>query len=660
MKIQNLPQIYTTRKPVKQVNNPALEQHSQTSSPSHVSKVRFNRPYLGFKGEKFIIYTGANSLRIFPKIKTEFGEEPVLFWGVGNDDKKIPSYIAKKLGLDKNYSAPWADNQGLLSSEKGASIGNFDDVHYAIYYKDTGKWDNNYDKGYLVNAKSIFDKAICCDKKEVNHSLINVLSKGTAQGKLIVENSLENAIKAANANKTKPLIAMVDCDENNARLVFTAPSNIKAIIFNKQNINTLGHAASNLRSTGKIAAVVFDDKKIKDLKKYQGKNIELKAITNRLEIKEIDEITAKEIKQKKVVIPKVQIKGNDKPLLSSEYEPHLVGQKAYNLKRLEEAKIPDIIIPKSFAVPPGFYQAVLNDPRNSQAKTDIEKQKDALKKDTEGIKKPILLYKLRDIINSEPFKDDIDAEKLNFYPEHKKQIKNCLNEQFKGLNDKKLIVRSAFNGEDVKGYSAAGLYDSDVSDFDIDEVSLKISQVWESKWNDGAYNSRTEHQIPHDDVQPTVIVQKYIPADYTFTIYTKDPRKEGRESKDNIFIVMQNKEAIDPYIITYDKKDGAISVDSKMRFGRKLALDENLNILEKESGKNPDPINEDKKLWMPLLKKVGKAAMRIEKEFGGVKNIDGIKKEFAVPQDIEGGIVLGKNDDEDPKIYVWQTRDLEL
>jgi len=196
------------------------------------------------------------------------------------------------------------------------------------------------------------------------------------------------------------------------------------------------------------------------------------------------------------------------------------------------------------------------------------------------------------------------------------------------------MVRSSYNGEDVKDYSAAGLYSSYES-MNNDYLNEIIKLVWESKWNPMAYYSRLEHGIDHEKIRPTVIVQDYVDADYTFTLYTKDPEKD-----DSLLIEMNTKKSIDPYIIRYNRKDDTVNVESIARYGRKIKLDENQKIIHADPIN--DPVKKDEKEWMPLLKKICHAALEVEQE-------------FKAPQDIEGGI---KFEDGKPQIYFWQTRDI--
>ena len=99
---------------------------------------------------------------------------------------------------------------------------------------------------------------------------------------------------------------------------------------------------------------------------------------------------------------------------------------------------------------------------------------------------------------------------------------NCFKDEILSeFNDTEyVIVRSAFNGEDIDNYSAAGLYESFIST--KDEILLTIEDVINSKNSERAKISRKFHQIPDEAIQPSVIVQEHINADYVFTVYTKD------------------------------------------------------------------------------------------------------------------------------------------
>lgn len=87
-----------------------------------------------------------------------------------------------------------------------------------------------------------------------------------------------------------------------------------------------------------------------------------------------------------------------------------------------------------------------------------------------------------------------------------------------GSNDY-IIVRSAFNGEDLPNYSAAGIYRSYVIPLEPDTLYDAITLVAESKWSNNAISSRQKHGILDEAILPTVILQNHITPDYKFTLY---------------------------------------------------------------------------------------------------------------------------------------------
>ena len=112
----------------------------------------------------------------------------------------------------------------------------------------------------------------------------------------------------------------------------------------------------------------------------------------------------------------------DKILSLDECEKDTVGNKAYNLKRMKdlikEGKLQDVIIPNAFVLPYGYLEKVEN------------------------------------IIAENPDNKLEDNEILDEIKDYASRV----------ITQRNVIVRSAFNGEDLEGYSAAGLYDSHPQD----------------------------------------------------------------------------------------------------------------------------------------------------------------------------------------------------
>lgn len=606
------------------------------------SRVNLFPSKIGFSGKFYEINTGETA---YPVLKIEenpeLGYEPVLFHSFRDKETQIPDYDAKDLKIDKNYKAKWIgfidemEKTGKYYQRHFMFAEGYDKIYYAIYYKDTGKWNDNNGKGYEINSFDLIRKVIEYDKKEHNQPLIRCIAKGTTKGKVVVNDFLSDFSK--NLPDTKePIIAIVKKFNNNDSKDAGGylPPNVKGIIFTRESSNVLSHNSSGIRRDVNASAMVYDNELIKNLTEMNGKFIELQVAKNKLNWKPIDkpEIDDLNIQRNKIEIP--EIITTDKLLKSSEYKPELVGAKAFNLRRMEEmkekGKLKDVIIPKSFAIPCGIFEKVL------AANPEITEKINNKIQDTSKASSPKELCNslsdLRDLYSKLDDKDDrINQELDNFR-------KEC------GLREDMLMVRSSFNGEDAKNYSAAGHYSSYLYDKNsIYRYQYKsfldiVKNVWTSKWNNKAYMSRINNNIDHDIIKPTVIIQDYIDSDYKFTIYTKDIDDDNK-----VLIEMHADDSIDPYIIKYDKTSKELEIESLARRNRKITVDENFKII------NADPINDPVKnnlnKWMPLLKKVCDSALEVENEFG-------------TPQDIEGGIKLGegKNIDES-QIYFWQTRD---
>ena len=199
------------------------------------------------------------------------------------------------------------------------------------------------------------------------------------------------------------------------------------------------------------------------------------------------------------------------------------------------------------------------------------------------------------------------------------------------ITQRDVMVRSAFNGEDLEGYSAAGLYDSHPQDTK-DLVLYDIYQVMNSKNKPIAVKSREKHNIPDDLIKPSVIIQDRIISDYSFTTYTEAPFDKNKMLIE-LFINKNRWCKPDPYQITYNKLTKELKIEKEHSQHEEYLFDENYKLIHKQSISLKN-INEIRN----TLKNLVKNALVLEKEFGK-------------PQDIEGGIKNGQ-------LYLWQTRNI--
>ncbi len=279
----------------------------------------------------------------------------------------------------------------------------------------------------------------------------------------------------------------------------------------------------------------------------------------------------------------------DKILSLEECEKDTVGNKAYNLKRMKnlvnEGKLQDVIIPNAFVLPYGYLEKVEN------------------------------------IITENQNNKWQDNEILDEIKDYASKV----------ITQRNVMVRSAFNGEDLEGYSAAGLYDS-YSQNTKALLLYDIYQVMNSKNKPLAVKSRERHNIPDDLIKPSVIIQDYIISDYSFTTYTEAPFDKNKMLIE-LFINKNRWCKPDPYQITYNKLTKELKIEKEHSQNEEYLFDENYKLIHKQST-SPKNINEIRNTLENLVKN----ALVLEKEFGK-------------PQDIEGGIKNGQ-------LYFWQTRNI--
>ena len=279
----------------------------------------------------------------------------------------------------------------------------------------------------------------------------------------------------------------------------------------------------------------------------------------------------------------------DKILSLEECEKDTVGNKAYNLKRMKnlvnEGKLQDVIIPNAFVLPYGYLEKVEN------------------------------------IITENSNNKWQDNEILDEIKDYASKV----------ITQRNVMVRSAFNGEDLEGYSAAGLYDSH-SQNTKDLLLYDIYQVMNSKNKPLAVKSRERHNIPDDLIKPSIIIQDHIISDYSFTTYTEAPFDKNKMLIE-LFINKNRWCKPDPYQITYNKLTKELKIEKEHSQHKEYLFDENYKLIHKQSTSLKN-INEIRN----TLKNLVKNALVLEKEFGK-------------PQDIEGGIKNGQ-------LYLWQTRNI--
>ncbi|MFG2310920.1 PEP/pyruvate-binding domain-containing protein [Streptomyces sp. NPDC048566] len=101
-------------------------------------------------------------------------------------------------------------------------------------------------------------------------------------------------------------------------------------------------------------------------------------------------------------------------------------------------------------------------------------------------------------------------------------------------DDRRLVVRSSSNAEDLPGFSAAGIYDSVTTVRGARQLLDAVVHVWASLVSPRSVRMRHEVGIPLDDTYMGVIIQEYTPADLGGVLVTCNPTR--REDFRNVYI----------------------------------------------------------------------------------------------------------------------------
>ncbi len=513
----------------------------------------------------------------------DLGNNPelIITKGSGYEDSRMVDFKdAKPLPMKKIENNCFAANAHPFMEE------------YKIFYKDTGLYDDNNGKNYDLSDETINKfaiNAIIASKIAHHHPLTSIISSGQTTGKLVVCDTISALPENFDTQTPTILLSKFSKDYN----PYTLPENVTGIILEQGSAGVLYHFNSELRNMLDAAAITYDKKEIEELEKLNNQFVSFSTQNKRITVKKIDKPDfVKRTKFCPIEVRNMQY--TDSLIESKDYELTTAGPKAYKLRIMEELADRGILdgvkIPRSFVITHGFIDKIFNSLQGTNRRY--------------------------------PSSD-------SFYIQ---EIKNKIRQL--GLDEKHLMFRSSFNGEDIENYGAAGLYKSYSGN--IDKIQYYVTDIARSKDSPKAVSSRKMYGISDEAVKPAVIVQDEISPDYAFTVYTKDPT----ESEDILTINMNTShtcETKDPYVIQYNKKDKTLKIQSFERGQEYFRFDEQGNIIA-------NFYSEDK-----LIKSWDKIKPVIEKI---IKNSLELENYFNAPQDIEGG--FAGND-----IYFWQTRNVK-
>ena len=428
------------------------------------------------------------------------------------------------------------------------------------------------------------------DRISSGKSTETAILKGTCEGIVITDKD--------NLPTDKPVIYVADKlseKDDSIYEISELPVNVKGIIVNDADFGSLAHISSLLKQYFETVSIIYDNEKYQNIKSFNGKMISVSNESGILNYSKIENFS--NVQDIKYEIPKIPILDETKEFLDfSELTRKNSGEKAYRLGVMQrlanEGTLTDITVPQGFVIPVGY------------------------------------INRIYEFINQTNNKDEIYNRTFD-----NPFIEEIYNKSKEIGIEENIILRSAFNAEDLSDYPSAGIYDSSLV-INNDEIIHDINSIIESKDSISAVKSRQRFGIPNDIVQPTIIVQEWIAPDYSFTLYTKD-------NDDKFVIELQDKNVryyfyADPARIVYDRKLNKINLEYAQNVKGEYLINNSGEVIEQHFDEDNIKSN-----WTKLL--IPLAII--------VKNALALEKYFGKPQDIEGGIKNGK-------VYFWQTRDI--
>ena len=296
------------------------------------------------------------------------------------------------------------------------------------------------------------------------------------------------------------------------------------------------------------------------------------------------------------------------------------GAKAANLGELKSAKIPNVIVPRGFAIPFSYYVKFLRDNGLDARIKNFASEYDFVHNPGYRRKK---LKKFREEIRLGKFDLELQKKILRKWKTY--------------LWGRGVFVRSSSNAEDMKGFSGAGLYETVPNVKDGDKIIEAVKTVWASLWNFEAYEARERNFIRHTETYMGILIQVGVNMSSSGVMITKDPF--DRENEGAVYIsakrglgikVVDGKRIAEQ--ILYSKRSNAVQILTRSEEDTLLTFDANGGVKEV-------PVKGTRKvLTDSRVRKLAEIGRRIKKVFGSKTD-----------QDIEWGYRAGR-------IYILQSR----
>ncbi|MBF0432537.1 MAG: hypothetical protein HQK83_14730 [Fibrobacteria bacterium] len=312
-------------------------------------------------------------------------------------------------------------------------------------------------------------------RKQIHTGDWQIISSGNGYGTIT---SARNLASVQLKKKLLPLILIIDKLSAEEEI----PTGIAGVI-TTQSIDILSHLAIRARNAGILVAICNNHDTFKELQALNGKPRSLITTPEgNVNISQEQEPVAQNTTQSaaQTIISKPAAVSTY-AIIEKDFTESRVGAKACNLKTLSQ-KLPDWLqTPHSVALPFGVFEKILALPENSE----IAKQHAKICKTIDNAGPDVKvkdLSKIKDIILKLKRPDTLFQS-----------LSDCLQKSGLPLPD------------------------------DQESAWTSIKQVWASKWNERAVQSRGNRGVPHSSLFMSVLIQEVVPAEYSFVLHTVNP-----------------------------------------------------------------------------------------------------------------------------------------
>jgi phosphoglucan,water dikinase len=462
-------------------------------------------------------------------------------------------------------------------------------------------------------------------RKRAALPLWDIIVPGKVSGRLLEAPGLDDLTGPFD----EPIVALVAKAEAHEDI----PAAVAGII-SAHEIPHLSHLAIRARQRNIVLVACEDGHRYAELKNALGRHIILDVSEEKVSVgfasgpaEERMRERAGEILGKPVQIPEVLLSSGAKVpslLFLGQVEPATGGSKAFTARRLEEIskmKTAGFSTPQGLVIPFGVMEGSLQAaPALEQAYLAVLNRLDELPQSDFSES----LRVLREVVGRLDVPHEVVSGVMaRFSP------------------NERLMTRSSANLEDLKGWSAAGLYES-MANIQPSRVAQGVRKVWSSLWTQRAAANRRRLGISHDRGHMAVLIQEMLVPEFSFVMHTINPiNHDPNEVYVELAVglgetLASGKIPGGPYRIVCHKLKGEVRVMAFASFSQAIWPDPAGALIRKTVHYSTVTLSTDEGFRNRLGRRLGTIGRFVEEALGG-------------PQDIEG-LVVGE------KIYLVQAR----